>query len=90
MPLSLFTFRVLLVREARTPLPSYVLKFACLCLITSACPHLLQVACQAVHHIKVCKNGGEGEGPQQRVTTHFQILTGHQERVEEVAAMMGG
>lgn len=46
---------------------------------------LLQVACYAGLHLKVCK-GSSDDG---RIITHFRTLEQSSERVEEVADMLG-
>jgi DNA repair protein RecN (Recombination protein N) len=49
--------------------------------------HLAQVACHAEQHIRVSKaNNGAAGG---RVTTRFQPLESDEDRITEVAAMMG-
>jgi hypothetical protein len=55
--------------------------------------HLAQVACHAEQHIRVHKqhnnnSTGAGGGPG-RVTTRFQHLESDEDRIQEVAAMMG-
>jgi DNA repair protein RecN (Recombination protein N) len=54
--------------------------------------HLPQVAAHGQHHIVVRKgngNGGGGGGGKERLVTKFKALDTEQERLDEVAAMLG-
>ena len=49
----------------------------------------VQVACFADLHVRVVKRPAEAAGGDGRVTTSFEALLSPQERIEEVAAMLG-